>query len=119
MTFLTSIGAKIGFYAAIGAVLVGAWLYVGKLNADLSAEKSANAVLLATNQADVAEMAKAQAQVAQADAEEAALQTKVAQRQRAVSAQHAKFSGLAQVKGNDATDAPIVSDYFASLRGSK
>jgi anti-sigma factor RsiW len=111
MTFLTSIGAKIGFYAAIGAVLVGAWLYVGKLNADLSAEKSANAVLLATNQADVAEMAKAQAQVAQADAAEAALQ--------AVSAQHAKFSGLAQVKGNDATDAPIVSDYFASLRGSK
>lgn len=119
MTFLSSIGAKIGLCAALAAIFVGAWLYIGKLNADLSAAKSANAVLVQTNQANVAQIAQFKAGQVQINAAEQALETKLQASRTITATLEQKYEGIAARPGQDAPDAPVVSQYFAELRGAK
>lgn len=119
MTFLSSIGAKIGLYAALGALAIGVWLYIGKVDADLSAAKSANALLVQTNEANVAQIAQLKAGQAQVDAAEQALETKLQASQNSMTAREQKYAGIAAQPGQDGKDAPVVSGYFAELRGAE
>jgi hypothetical protein len=119
MGFLSSIGVKIGLYAAIGAALVGVWLYIGKLHADVAAAQARVSEVTQINQQSAKDIAAYKAQVAQANAIEQALGAKLQASATAERAEEARYAALAAKPGEDAPDAPVVSAYFDEMRGQK
>jgi Tfp pilus assembly protein PilN len=102
----------------VGAVVVER-AQVKAANANTAAAETQLTQVEAINAANVAEIAKFKASEAQVNAAATLLAQEVAADQAGTDAAVKKYSALAGQSGQDAKDAPVLSSYFADLRGQK
>ena len=106
-----SIGAKLAALGVVAAIIIGGWLYIGKLHAENAAQAVSISELQGVNAANAATIANMQADVRRYDAIEEATERTDSARASDVAAEHAAVNATPPV-----AISPVLTATLAALR---
>lgn len=122
--FLMRVLGKALPYLAIGAAVIGAWLYIHHLRAELADLSSAKAALSqeldqahAVNQANLDALARYKAEAEKAVAALALERDEAVKEQAGLRALAGRIAASKGIAGRDAPIAPVLLDALAGIRG--
>jgi len=106
-----SIGAKLAALGVVAAIIIGGWLYIGKLHAENAAQAVSISELQGVNAANAATIANMQADVKRYNAIEEATEQADTARQADVVAEHATVNAAPSV-----AISPVLASTLSMLR---